>query len=979
MSASLHHSYGDESHSSDQQQQQQPSNTTFRRHSVQLEGEDKPLIMMTKSSEVSALSINERTQTAYPTEVRSAREHPKTLRSRKDSRSRNNFAYENSNLFSESSSHSTIPIKDLLDKLSIKEKKLEELHQKRLEREKKRFENTDIDTVLLEHKSRLDELQEEKNKMEQELTSIRNLYEDKITHLQLQVEELQLDKEIAEEHAKQLRDQLDEIIFKDGDMTKNTLNLDLEYLEVETLYKQKIQELLTKNADYATALNLMATQLSDLECYRHLYVDLERVNKEEIDLLRAELSERETYCHDLEQYLVKIQLTMNEKDSVELRANDQKQENVQLDSRWKNEERRIRSWQIEKEMMKIDIESLTKEKDILYSLLPEKFYEDHAVWMKIFFTIHSSSKKLEYAIQHFSELNYCSDLSSMDYHIRAHFFLSSCIYILEMYIFRIGSIECLKEISSNVKNFSEIQYAIDLLLHTLQKDTLTENSFIEITVSLSYSLTNLLRDAYETNSHFSGNISVILQPCLRVLDAIIEIIQYIKNLINNINFEPAKSNNPYTDIFDYMTECQYEFTIFAQNVRNLFTSTTKAYNALMRESNFNLLSQISQAHPHQSKISEKQLSKIEKILTSKIDVSYISSHQFSDISFRQLSQLVISVLGISHEDVVSLGKWFGQSKNEFLPLDSIRHFSHKIASSTNEIASTEQLETYDAMTNSVLSKKIVRFKKELEAFDVMKPLLERSDREKKEMTKLIIELQEKLQKLLEERDTMESLKNSIQNIENENKELQEKLTDMEHYKLKYEEAIHEEQLYMDTIDKMRNDIFTLDSICKELEERLQSLTPESGFSPKHPLQRQLSRTTSFSKRLPSMMGDQTDKFELEKVRHELAHLKHQNFITKVQQNENKLINIVHNPMFVEDETQQQKKQIRKALSNLMKEVTCVPLSVVDLTNSKLKPEKQLMKTLTVMEEQKRQLDTFNHTVRVHFKGRTEGAKLFEKK
>lgn len=100
----------------------------------------------------------------------------------------------------------------------------------------------------------------------------------------------------------------------------------------------------------------------------------------------------------------------------------------------------------------------------------------------------------------------CPDLTSTDYHVRAHFFLSSCIYILELYIYRIGSIDCIKEISTNVKYLFEIQYAIDRLLHTIQKATLTENSFVEIAVSLSYSIANLLHDVFELSSKFSGYV-----------------------------------------------------------------------------------------------------------------------------------------------------------------------------------------------------------------------------------------------------------------------------------------------------------------------------------------------------------------------------------------------------------------------------------------------------------------------------------------
>lgn len=105
----------------------------------------------------------------------------------------------------------------------------------------------------MEHKSKFDALKEEKNKIEQELTIVKNRYEDKIAHLQLQVEELQLDKEIAEEHVKQLQEQLDEIMLKESELEKHDLGL--EYLDVETHYKQKIQELITKNTDYSNVGN----------------------------------------------------------------------------------------------------------------------------------------------------------------------------------------------------------------------------------------------------------------------------------------------------------------------------------------------------------------------------------------------------------------------------------------------------------------------------------------------------------------------------------------------------------------------------------------------------------------------------------------------------------------------------------------------------------------------------------------------------
>lgn len=212
------------------------------------------------------------------------------------------------------------------------------------------------------------------------------------------------------------------------------------------------------------------------------------------------------------------------------------------------------------------------------------------------------------------------------------------------------------------------------------------------------------------------NISVILHPCIRVLDALMEMIQYIKNVINNIVLESESSDNNYRKISDCMTECQSEFHIFAQNVRKLFSLTMKA-NVLMATNNFKIILDIKHAllfvtlayetvlsrflqifhiHSYSSDSKEKQLSKIEKLLlNSKVDVAYVSYHQFSDISFRQLSQLLISILGISHEDVLSVSELFHKS-DTFLPVETIRYFSHKVFSSLIDIENTEQSETYDS-------------------------------------------------------------------------------------------------------------------------------------------------------------------------------------------------------------------------------------------------------------------------------------------
>jgi len=92
----------------------------------------------------------------------------------------------------------------------ISKEKIEILQQRRLERENNAssIDQSKVEKMLKDYRKQLGCVMEEKKKIENELSRIKLEHEEEVVSLQLQIEEIALDKELIEEQANMFREQL---------------------------------------------------------------------------------------------------------------------------------------------------------------------------------------------------------------------------------------------------------------------------------------------------------------------------------------------------------------------------------------------------------------------------------------------------------------------------------------------------------------------------------------------------------------------------------------------------------------------------------------------------------------------------------------------------------------------------------------------------------------------------------------------------
>ena len=211
---------------------------------------------------------------------------------------------------------------------------------------------------------------------------------------------------------------------------------------------------------------------------------------------------------------------------------------------------------------------------------------------------------------------------------------------------------------------------------------------------------------------------------------------------------------------------------------------------------------------------------------------------------------------------------------------------------------------------------------------------------------------------LYEKDVLERQAAGVAEKEKEIEMLRVKLAEMEEYKQKYENSSNEEQMYTNALEELQADLLALDKYNKELEEKLRNCQLGGEIKP---AQRRMSSLSNRSIITPS--NETVDRNELIATKQALEYLRYKQFIEKVRESESKLALTLYNPKVIDENAAQQlKKKYRDAVSAVMRELTLPSLTVVDLSNKLVSPEKQLLEIVSSLEKQRRQLEKINHSL-----------------
>ncbi|EFC39805.1 predicted protein [Naegleria gruberi] len=920
-----------------------------------------------------------------------------------------NSSVDLSDSFSSISSRLSINLNEMLEKQQNKEKKLEQLAQKRIERERKHPEESQIEQRLIEYRKQLQIAINQKIQLEAEMENLKQNFEDKLVNYELQLEELKLDKEMAEEHVNSYREQLDGIVNDlanagyTGDLIQNYSST-VKTQNDETT-NQILHEMIEKNKDLSKIINDLESKVKDLELFKELSLEMEIIAKEEIAILKEELEDRENDFYDFEKYLEEVQILVDQKErtiemfkskvfqlaleldsirkeskdkesksnSLQIKSNDLLLNYTSLVEKVKNK----RGWSIEKDKMNIEIEELSSHIESLQTILPPQVFEDFVQCIKHYHILGTSSKKFKKVIRYINDKpngiaessSEIRDFKIRDFQNKLSFFLSISIFILESFRKRYSYITNFKEMENVVKDVMELDNVADRFLEVLKRDDLTEDFSNENTVTISFILTNLVQEIDSISRQNSG-YSCILEGMIMMISTILELFTSIQVLIEKILPEKERVLPVVKQISSNLIASQAEFESLNQNCRIIQKLLTETPQIVCNEKFHNLCEQLffisliyyeallskntkmGYVYTYYMDLHESQLIRVQSIMSEKAtEFNYIPSHMFADISFRQSSNLFVAALGMPHEEVLRLVSIGDDSDTFYIPNQFIGGLCEELNSFCEEmIMNPKNRESL----KDTFEERLISVKKDLSIYENMRPSMEKVEKENQSLKRTLEEIELKLRKTLEQKDELEKSLAESNDKDEEFKKLTQKLRDLEGFREKYELAMSEENVYLEAIEKMQNDILSFETYAKDLEEKIKN----TGELPTKSPQRRASRMAPFSSRGAPTNTDHVDRLELVNMRQNLDYLNFKNFQLKVRESEEKLMNTIYNPMFFQEKESIVKKRYLHTLSSLIKESH--PIDAVDLTNNLLAPKQQLIISAKALEKQQK-----FHTKEVH--------------